>query len=174
MHALTTLFLHDIHRGQGPTSLFQLTEPTRSLWPLLLCHAYTCSQQSDLCSCRSASGTTILIHTDTHSHTHGSKLWGAGRIIRSNLGFSVLPEDASTCGSEELRQPALFLVDDLLLSHSHPRCGRHDQSLSNIMILFYPLSFSNVTERSQMLSRKVELGVKVYSFIIWHFPCTIL
>ena len=64
-------------------------------------------------------------HSHTHSHTDG---WGCHarchKLIRSNLGFSILPKDTSTYsqGSTGVESATFRLLDDPLyhLSHSHP------------------------------------------------------
>ena len=49
-------------------------------------------------------------HTDTQTHSHTN-----GAAIRSNFGFSILPEDTLTCGLDEpgIKPPTLWLIDSV-------------------------------------------------------------
>ncbi len=69
---------------------------------------------------KSASTLHYTVPTNGKSYTHSHT---SGAAIRSNLGFSILPEDTSTCRPEELGiKPLTFwLVDNLLYQLSHSR-----------------------------------------------------
>ncbi len=59
----------------------------------------------------STSGTYTHQHTHTHTQSHTNET-----AIGSNLGFSFLPKDTSTCSPEGpcIQPPTFWLVEDLL------------------------------------------------------------
>ena len=72
------------------------------------------------------------IHTHIHTPSAAKAMQGINQHIGSNLGFSVLPKDTSTCRQEEPGFEPLThgsLVDLLyLLSHSCVERGERSES----------------------------------------------